>query len=111
MEKTDKLKEMFRKQAEFQTRLGNDAYLYSTPFIKDMILALNCEAMEALQEVPWKEWKRDQKFNTDRFKEEVIDIWHFLINISLAAGLDEDSLFKEFMKKNRKNIKRQREGY
>jgi len=108
---TNKLKEMFTKQAEFQTRLGNSANLYSTPFIKDMILALTCEAMEALQEVPWKEWKKNQKFDTDKFKAEIIDIWHFLINLSMAAGLDEKSLYDEFMKKNRKNFQRQKEGY
>lgn len=111
MEKTNFLKEMFRKQGEFQTRLGNEAFLYSTPFIKDTILALTCEAMEALQETPWKEWKKNQDFHVDKLQEEIVDIWHFLINLSLAAGFDEDTLYKAFMKKNRKNFQRQEEGY
>jgi len=29
----------------------------------------------------------------------------------MAAGLDEKSLYDEFMKKNRKNFQRQKEGY
>jgi len=111
MKTSNKLQQMFEKQANFQTRLGNEAFLFHTPFIKDQILALNCELMEALQTTPWKNWKKQQPSNFKAFREELIDCWHFLINLSLSAGLDEESLFKAFMEKNKINNQRQDEGY
>lgn len=111
MGKRSNLREMFEKQRNFQTRLGNESILYHIPFIKDQVLALQCELMEALQETPWKAWKKNQVLDVKKLQNEIIDVWHFLINISMASGLDEKSLFELFMKKNRINNKRQDEGY
>jgi len=111
MKNQAKLKEMFQRQAKFQSDLGHTDILYNVPFIKDMILCANCELMECLQETPWKQWKLNQNFDKEKFREELIDVWHFLINLSIAAGFDEDSLYNEFMDKNNLNLKRQQEKY
>jgi dimeric dUTPase (all-alpha-NTP-PPase superfamily) len=107
----DHLRKMFAKQHEFQLKLGNEEYLYNVPFIKDMILASTCELMEALQETPWKSWKTKSQFNIQKLEEEVIDVWHFVINLSMACGLTDEDIYTRFMAKNKINIDRQKKGY
>jgi len=111
MDNTDKLKEMFIKQRNLQQKLGNNNIVADTQYIKDMILALIDEATEALRETPWKPWKTNQTYNKTKFREEIIDIWHFLINLSIAADMTSTEVYEMFLKKNKLNQKRKMEGY
>jgi dimeric dUTPase (all-alpha-NTP-PPase superfamily) len=76
-----------------------------------MSLALIDEIMEALRETPWKPWKKQQEFHQEKFKEELIDCWHFLINLTLASGMDAQELYDKFVNKNNENFKRQKNNY
>jgi len=79
--------------------------------IKNQILALLDETMEALNEVPWKPWKHNQEFNIYKFRMELIDIFHFLINLFIFSGMNTEMIKFHFLKKNQINIKRQKNGY
>lgn len=110
---TDQLNEIFELQRALQERLGNkpESLLYNQGLITVNSIALIDEVIEALRETPWKPWKRNQQLNPDRFREEIVDAWHFLINLSLCAGFDADTLAAAFKNKNVVNHKRQDKGY
>lgn len=109
MNKTNQLMRLFEKQKLLQRKLNND--MHTQEYINIMVLAAIDELMEALRETPWKPWKKQQQLHQDNFKEELVDVWHFLINLSLASGMDADELFSRFINKNRINHTRQKEGY
>ena len=44
-------------------------------------------------------------------REELIDIWHFLIQASLELNLTPDDILKEYQRKNEINRQRQKDGY
>ena len=44
-------------------------------------------------------------------REELIDIWHFVIQASLELGLTPDDILDEYKIKNEINKERQRSGY
>jgi len=104
----DHLANMFQRQADLQDKLG---VKFDQEYISTMTLAAIDELMEALRETPWKPWKKKQKLNVDEFKEELIDVWHFLINLSIASGMDSYEVVARFTLKNNINKKRKDEGY
>jgi len=103
------LNEMFDKQIEFQRKLNND--MFSQDFRTIMTLALIDEVTESLRETPWKPWKKNQQFNKINYQQELIDCWHFLINLTISSGMNSGMLYNLFMKKNLTNNDRQKEGY
>ena len=42
----------------------------------------------------------------EKMREEIIDSWHYLINLSMAAGMNADDVFVIFLQKHLKNRKR-----
>jgi dimeric dUTPase (all-alpha-NTP-PPase superfamily) len=113
MQEKDRLESLFNRQKEFQILVGNYPFInneHKQEYINEQSLALIVEISEALQETPWKSWKRTKEFDEQKFKEEIIDCWHFLLNLTLST-MDSDEFFQLFLIKNFKNIKRQNEGY
>lgn len=117
----DKLTYLFELQDNLQKKLGNfplkqqiDVTIMhdtTNEYIRTQTLALIDELMEALRETPWKPWKKNQEYNEEQFQNELIDAWHFLINLTLASGMNSTTLFQKFISKNTKNHQRQDEGY
>lgn len=105
----DKLFSLFYMQKKFQKQLRND--IYSQEYREKMIMACFAELNEMLSETPWKPWKKEQTYNIENFRHELIDLWHFVINLSLAVGYDKNTLYNDFIKKHNINIKRQKNGY
>ena len=105
----DKLNDLFRVQTLLQKLLKVN--IDSAEYKEKMTVALGSEVFEILNELPWKPWKKQQKFDKKRFSEEIIDAWHFLINLSLSAGMTADSLHAHFFKKHKINKLRQKNGY
>ena len=58
-----------------------------------------------------KWWKKPVPFNQDDAREELVDIWHFLIQVSIELGLTPDDILKEYQRKNEINRQRQNDGY
>ena len=69
------------------------------------------EAVELQRTTKWKWWKQPAEFNQAEAKEELIDIWHFLIQASLELELTPDDILKEYQRKNEINRQRQKDGY
>ena len=117
----NKLEKLFGLQISLQKKFGNIPFRdlkHKQEFINLMILACLDELSESLRETAWKNpnyiscgWKNTQVFNEDKFKEELIDLWHFIINLSIASGMDEEELFLRFMDKNKENNLRKDRGY
>lgn len=105
-----RLKKLFDKQKLFQEKLNNN-YYKNQEYINIMTIAIIDELMEAIRETKWKPWKQQQQFNEENFKNELIDVWHFIINLTLASGMDANELYEKFCNKNKINHKRQKEGY
>lgn len=113
---SDSLVEMMIRQR----RLQEDSYGFNFDtmteeervlFARDQILALLDEAHEALAEIGWKPWATSRHMNRDAFVSELVDAWHFLMNLLLAAQVKPHEFFSLYIAKNEKNAKRQREGY
>lgn len=94
--------------------------------------ALEDELHEAMAEVGWKPWAKSNHFNAIRFVEEMVDAWHFFMNMLLVAmplveaELEADTSTErvedrvigfchwfegKYHQKHAKNAKRQEDGY
>lgn len=67
------------------------------------------EAINLLKNKPWKQsqvpvdWKE--------FREEIADVWHFLIQFHILAGVDPLDIFEEYFRKSLINENRREQGY
>lgn len=88
-------------------------------FIHWNFMALVKELSEATDEISWKPWASGQFVNYPACIHEMVDAWHFFMNIMLAmgamAGHQVPELAQEFsdyyQTKNAKNLQRQIDGY
>ncbi|MGB6674906.1 MAG: dUTPase [Candidatus Nitrosopolaris sp.] len=69
------------------------------------------EAIELQRLTNWKWWKKPTKFDQTRAREEVIDLWHFLVQTSIELGMTPNEILDEYLKKNQINKERQEKGY
>src|SRR5580765_565598 len=91
------LTELLQRQWELQAYLKTDPFIMTEDlrirYIRDMILALENELhAEVLQEVGWKPWATKRFINTDAYLGELIDVFHFWMNLVLASGLTPQTL-------------------
>lgn len=114
----DRLYEMFESQRELQLSMPplncDPAQLEGVEriqFYKDMKLALEAELQEMLDEMGWKPWATSRHFNTDAVRGELVDVFHFFMNLWLASGGTADDLYEGYFIKRGKNLKRQQQGY
>ena len=118
----DKLDFLFKKQDElFKKNIGDsdnrmkNLYNVKEPFdgyrVFMLSTALVHEAIELQRETNWKWWKKESVMDREKIQEEIIDIWHFLIQISIESGMDSKKIMEKYMEKNEENLKRQIKGY
>ena len=106
----DTLQMMFDAQKEFQLKSGNGEFprldgQHSGTFA----LGLISELGEVLQEYKgWKPWTNSDNYthNKEACAEELADMWHFMINLSLALNFDADDVAKAFNSKHEKLLRR-----
>jgi len=79
--------------------------------IAALCTAIVHEAIELQRTTNWKWWKTPTAFNDIQAKEELIDIWHFVVQASIELNLTPDDILKEYKRKNEINKKRQKNGY
>lgn len=117
MESPDKLEQMFNAQRSLQLEAyGKDPADITDAderirFIKDMHIALTDELHEAIGETGWKPWASSQHVNEEAFKGELVDAFHFFMNLCMVVGMGPDELMEKYFKKRQKNIDRQKAGY
>lgn len=84
-------------------------------FIKTNVLALTDELHEALGEVGWKPWTTSRHINEDAYLGELVDAFHFLMNLVLVLGYKEEVISERFVDryflKRAVNAQRQNDGY
>jgi dUTPase-like protein len=107
---------MLAEQAKFQVQLYGKHPSEFTPeeradYVRTMVLAQADEMHEALGEVGWKPWADSSHFNREAFVGELVDAWHFFMNLLLVADVDAQEFTARYLAKLAKNYARQRDGY
>ncbi len=99
----DKLEEIFSLQKSLAKMMNLEVSALCTAMIH--------EAVELQRTTNWKWWKKPVAFNETEAREELIDIWHFLVQASIELNLTSDDIVKEYQRKNEINRQRQKDGY
>ena len=119
----DMLKTIFQKQKELhQTIMTYSSSIdsqYSKKFlslsneerISVLCTAIIHEAVELQRLTNWKWWRKMLEFDENQAKEELIDIWHFVVDASIELGMTPQNILDEYVKKNQINKDRQKNGY
>jgi dimeric dUTPase (all-alpha-NTP-PPase superfamily) len=119
----DMLETIFQKQTE----LHDAIMIYSPPIgsqyrkkflsiskeerISALCTAIIHEAVELQRLTNWKWWKKPVEFDESEAKEELIDIWHFVVDASMELGMTPQHILDEYLKKSQINKDRQKNGY
>ena len=123
-----KLKDMFDLRKSFIQRiqierpgsypvpvpLENLSEKRSQQVCRDLALRGVEEMFEALQHLKnWKPHKltEEKEFNKEEFLEEIVDAFNYFMALLIVVDVDEEKLFKAYLKKDQKIRKRLDEGY
>ena len=82
-----------------------------TKWVLNYTRAMSQELAELTDSVPWKWWAKYQTFDEQNARVEVVDLLHFVISLAQVLGMDADTVFAAYLKKNEVNLKRQDTGY
>jgi dimeric dUTPase (all-alpha-NTP-PPase superfamily) len=108
----DTLDTIFSIQKELASMMDLSRYPTS---IEGRVSALSTaiihEAIELQRLTSWKWWKKPTPFDIEAAKEELIDIWHFVVQASIELGMTPADVLDEYKKKNQVNRDRQTSGY
>ena len=115
----DRLEEMLKMQEALQTRYnggerpGDMVGAARMNYVRTMMLATTDELHEALRETSWKPWSYRSVRDIKRqdYLEEMVDAWHFFMNLLLVADITADEFFNEYLRKNGINHDRESDGY
>ena len=108
----DKLDSNFSLQKGLTCMMNLDRYPKETEEkISALCTAIMHEAVELQRTTNWKWWKTPAAFNQIEAKEELIDIWHFVIQASIELNLTPDEILDEYKRKNEINRQRQKDCY
>lgn len=113
----DRLSIMFDMQRELQLKYNNGKPMDQftdderMPEIRNNTLSCVAELFEALAETGWKPWASSNHTNRDAFYREMVDAWHFFMNLMLHTGMTPDDLYAGYIDKNQVNHRRITDGY
>ena len=110
----DLLQMMLDTQKDSQEVRGYDFGMMNTAetvqYIKSHALYMTVELGEFLQELPmfkdWKKYPSGMPVDNDKAREELIDVFHFMLNIFVAMDMSADDIFSEYMNKHNENARR-----
>lgn len=93
----DILETIFKLQKELATVIASERY----PRIKEerisaLATAIVHEAVEVQNLTNWKWWKKSIEFDQVQAREELIDLWHFLIQMSIELGMRPNEILSEY---------------
>ena len=108
----DKLEKLIEMQRDLASMLASSRYP-SKPEerISFLCTAITHEAIELQRLTNWKWWKNPTKFDSEEAKEELIDIWHFVLQATIELDMTPDDIVEYYSKKNRINKKRKKMNY
>jgi dimeric dUTPase (all-alpha-NTP-PPase superfamily) len=108
----DRLDSIFAMQKGLADMMNLDRYPKDIEGkVSALCTAIMHEAVELQRTTNWKWWKIPTVFNKAEAREELIDIWHFVVQASLELNLTPEDILKEYERKNEINRKRQKDGY
>ena len=120
----DKLETIFQKQKElhraimtYSSSIGSQYWKKFLSISKEERISALCtaiihEAVELQSLTNWKWWKKKPiEFDENQAKEELIDIWHFVVDASIELGMTPQDILDEYLKKNQINKDRQKNDY
>jgi len=108
----DRLKSIFALQKGLKNMMNLERYPKDPEGrIAALCTAIIQESVELQRTTNWKWWKKPAPFNKAEAKEELIDIWHFVVQASLELNLTPDDILEEYKRKNQINRDRQKNGY
>lgn len=80
-------------------------------WIRWNVLALEDELHELLAETGWKPWATSKHVNRDAFISELVDSFHFMMNLMLVVDCSAQEFLEKYFIKRGINEKRQADGY
>ena len=108
----DRLDSIFAMQKSLADMMNLDRYPKDTENkVSALCTAIMHEAVELQRTTNWKWWKTPTAFDEAEAREELIDIWHFVVQASLELNLTPEDILKEYERKNEINRQRQKDGY
>lgn len=115
----DKLEALFDLQNTFDEYIKekrNLDYTNKEEWIHKLCTAIITEACELNDAINWKWWKNKREIDWQNVKEEIIDLWHFLLSLCIKVGMNPEDIIQQYIDKNIENYKRQlgaseRDGY
>ena len=108
----DKLDSIFSIQKELTNMMNLERYPKDMEGrVSALCTAIMHEAVELQRTTNWKWWKTPTEFNEKEAKEELIDIWHFVVQASIELNLSTQEILEEYQRKNEINRQRQKDGY
>jgi len=107
--KFDMFQQMYRMQKRLQEKIGLN--MHTQTQLNLQFIGAITELCEVLEQTAWKPWKESAKTNKPKAVEELVDVFHFVINLMLCLGVTPQQLFELYQKKHEENIRRQNEGY
>jgi dimeric dUTPase (all-alpha-NTP-PPase superfamily) len=111
-ETLDKLDRIFQLQKDLASLVSSERYPRTKEDrVSALCTAITHEAIELQRLTNWKWWKNKVDFDEDQAREELIDIWHFVVQTAIELDISPKSILDEYLKKNRINRQRHQEGY
>jgi dimeric dUTPase (all-alpha-NTP-PPase superfamily) len=108
----DSLETIFSIQRELVSMMDLSRYPTSIDGrVSVLSTAIVHEAIELQRLTSWKWWKKPSPFDREAAREELIDIWHFVVQASIELGMSPSDVLNEYKKKNKVNRNRQASGY
>ena len=108
----DRLDSIFAMQKGLENMMNLDRYPKDTEGRVSALCTANMhEAVELQRTTNWKWRKTPTAYNEAEAREELIDIWLFVVQASLELNLTPDDILKEYERKNEINRQRQKDGY
>jgi len=111
---SDRLQELFDRQKKLAANFIPIESISSeedrSKYLQTYWQLLVEEAVEFLREIPsrkfWRATSAGKKIDYDKLHEELSDIQHIVVALALISGLDADSFFNEYVRKNDINLNR-----
>jgi dimeric dUTPase (all-alpha-NTP-PPase superfamily) len=113
----DRLAEIFALQKSLNARIGVDTdKIQGRPeeqvtWLLNYARAIQQEAAELTDSVPWKWWAKYQKADLQNARVEVVDLMHFVVSAAQVLGMDAAEFHRLYTAKHAVNQARQDTGY
>ena len=108
----DALARMFRIQRELAGMMDASRYPPDREGrVSALCVAMIHEAVELQRTTNWKWWKERAGFDEAAAREELIDVWHFVVQAAIELGMTPQDVLDEYERKHGVNVRRQRDGY